>query len=81
MSPVSSYSRVTRQAASRHNSSGILAIVALSTLRVVPDAGHNVHLERPAEFLRQLMPFLADTTLKPVAETPVPGPRAHAVTS
>jgi pimeloyl-ACP methyl ester carboxylesterase len=54
--------------------------IAGAQLRVVPDSGHNVHLERPAEFLRQLMPFLADTTLQPVAETPVPAPRAHAVT-
>ncbi len=54
--------------------------IAGAILRVVPDAGHCVHLERPEETLRQIMPFLADSTVKPVAETPVPAPRAHAVT-
>jgi pimeloyl-ACP methyl ester carboxylesterase len=41
-------------------------------LGVVPACGHNVHLERPDELLRQLEPFLADTVAQPVPETPVP---------
>jgi pimeloyl-ACP methyl ester carboxylesterase len=53
--------------------------IAGARLAVVPDCGHNVHLERPDEFLRQVLPFLADTTLGPVAETPVPALRAQAI--
>lgn len=31
---------------------------------VIGDCGHNVHLERPSEFMRQLLPFLQTETLK-----------------
>ena len=53
--------------------------IAGATLAVVPDCGHNVHLERPDEFLRQVLPFLADSSAKPIAETPVPALRAQAI--
>ncbi len=48
-------------------------------LAVVPSCGHNVHLERPDEFLRQVVPFLTDLTARPVTETPVPHPRGQAM--
>jgi pimeloyl-ACP methyl ester carboxylesterase len=50
-------------------------------LRIIPACGHSVTLERPDELVRQMVPFLTDETLRPVAETPVPPARAQAVVS
>jgi pimeloyl-ACP methyl ester carboxylesterase len=55
--------------------------IARAQLRVIPACGHSVPLERPDELLRQLVPFLTDETLRPVAETPVPPAHAQAVVS
>lgn len=41
-------------------------------LTVVPACGHNVHLERKDEFLRQLVPFLEDASARAVAEPAAP---------
>lgn len=56
-------------------------LIAGAQLRIIPACGHSVPLERPDELVRQLVPFLTDETLRPVAETPVPPARAQAVGS
>ena len=50
--------------------------IAGARLAIVPACGHNVHLERGDELLRQLQPFLAERALRPVEETPVERARA-----
>jgi pimeloyl-ACP methyl ester carboxylesterase len=40
-------------------------------LSVVPACGHNVHLERRDEFLRQVFPFLSDEKARSIEPTPV----------
>jgi pimeloyl-ACP methyl ester carboxylesterase len=51
--------------------------IAGARLAIIPDAGPIFHLERPDELLRQLLPFLRDETLRPIAETPVPPARSQ----
>lgn len=55
----------------------LLRAIGGAQLRVVPCCGHGVHLERPDEFLRQLEPFLADETARPLVTTPIPPARSQ----
>jgi pimeloyl-ACP methyl ester carboxylesterase len=48
-------------------------------LAVVPACGHNVHLERKDELLRQLLPFLLDETLEPIATPAAPPALQHSM--
>ena len=52
--------------------------VAGARLEIVPASGHTPFLERPAEFLRLLTPFLA-APASPLLATPIPPRRAHSV--
>lgn len=52
--------------------------VAGARLDVVPASGHMPFIERPDEFLRTVLPFLAQPA-EPAAETPIPPRRAHSV--
>jgi len=54
--------------------------IAGARLEVVPASGHMPFIERPAEFLRVVGPFLA-APAAPLAETPIPPRRAHSVTA
>lgn len=49
-----------------------------ATLRIVPASGHNVHLERRDELLRQLLPFLDDADARPVTTAAAPPIRSTA---
>jgi pimeloyl-ACP methyl ester carboxylesterase len=62
-----------------HHARRLSRAIAGATLKIVPACGHNVHLERPDEFLRQLQPFLADKTQQPMVSTPIPAARSHAI--
>ncbi|MDB4965570.1 MAG: hypothetical protein JWN44_1259 [Myxococcales bacterium] len=52
--------------------------IAGARLEIVPAAGHMPFIERPAEFLRVVRPFLA-APATPLVETPIPPRHAHSV--
>jgi pimeloyl-ACP methyl ester carboxylesterase len=56
----------------------LVKAIAGARLDVVPATGHLPFIERPAEFLRVVLPFLA-APASPLAETPIPPRRAHSV--
>ena len=56
----------------------LVRAIAGARLEVVPASGHMPFIERPAEFLRVVRPFLAQPA-SPLSETPIPPRRAHRV--
>jgi pimeloyl-ACP methyl ester carboxylesterase len=48
-------------------------------LSVVAASGHNVHLERRDQFLRQLTPFLEDETVRPISAPAAPPAWARSI--
>jgi pimeloyl-ACP methyl ester carboxylesterase len=50
--------------------------IAGTRLEVVPACGHVPFVERPDQFLRLVMPFLADTTARHLPVAPVPPGRS-----
>jgi pimeloyl-ACP methyl ester carboxylesterase len=55
----------------------LLKSIPGARLNVIPASGHNPHVERKDEFLRQLMPFLEDPSVEPVSEAAAPPARAR----
>ena len=54
--PAVSEARLVPASASRH----LGRLIPGARCHIVPDAGHNLALERPAEFLKVLLPFLRE---------------------